>query len=175
MSRRSDLLACAASLALLGAGCQRKSEPPAPVAKAFPSAKPLDRLAPGELAQGPGEVFGFTVPSGMKVKGAFLEIAYLEGDVTPEAVANYVRERVDVEHVEIGAASTLFPRVHIKRGAPERIYDFEVSPGPGERTELVIRDVTPRAPNPPGMTDSDRWRQAGYTPDGKPLDPSQLK
>jgi len=158
------------------AGCHRKSEPPPPpVASSAPSQKPLDRLAPGELAQGDAEVFGFRVPRAMHVRGAFLDIAYVAGDSSPEAVANYVRERVDADHVEIGAASTVFPHVHIKGGAPERVYDFDVTPLGEHSTQLIIRDVTPRPPNPPGMTDAERWRQAGYTPDGKPLDPTQLK
>jgi hypothetical protein len=111
----------------------------------------------------------------MHVGGAFLDIAYLRGEVTPEALANYVRERVDVDHVEIGAVSTVFPHVHIKNGAPDRVYDFEVTPGRGRTTNLVIRDVTPRPKDPPGTTNAERWRQAGYAPDGTPLDPNALK
>ena len=42
-------------------------------------------------------------------------------------------------------------------------------------TELVIRDVTPRPKSPDGMTDADRWRQAGRKPDGTPSDPSELR
>jgi hypothetical protein len=176
VSRRLPLVVRLVPLALVAVGCHGKSEPPPPPApKATPSAKPLDRLAPGELAQGPNEVFGFMVPRSMRIRGAFLEVAYVEGNVTPEALANYVRERVDTDHVEIGAATTLFPRVHIKHGAPDHIYDFEVSPGQGNLSELVIRDVTPRPPNPPGMSDEERWRQAGYRPDGTPIDPNQLK
>lgn len=164
--------------ALLALACHKRTEPPvtaAASASSGPSAKPLDRLAPGELAQGPGHVFGFAVPGQMKVLGAFLDIAYLQGEVTPEALANYVRERVEVDHVEIGAVSTVFPRVHIKDGAPDRVYDFDITPSRGHTTELVIRDVTPPPPNPPGMSDADRWRQAGYGPDGKPIDPNLLK
>jgi hypothetical protein len=166
-----------AASALLAAGCHGKGAAPSPSASAklAPPAKPLDRLAPGELSQGPNEVFGFALPAGMKLKGAFIEVAYVEGEVTPEALANYVRDRVETDHVEIGAATTLFPRVHIKHGAPDRIYDFEVSPGRGNLSELVIRDVTPRPPDPPGMSDAERWRQAGYRPDGRPLDPNELK
>ena len=168
--------------ALLTPGCHRKSAADAPRAApsvsasaAAPDPKLVDRLAPGELEPGASQVFGFEVPRSMDVKGAFLEVAYLEGRVTPEALANYVRERVEVDRVEIGAASTVFSRAHIKRGDPERLYELVVSPGNGNTTELVIRDVTPRPRNPPGMSEADRWRQAGRKPDGTPLDMAEFK
>jgi hypothetical protein len=172
--RRRETLATIALLLAVGAGCKRKSIATRPVASSAPSAKPVDRLAPGELTAGQSQVFGFEVPAGMRVRGAFLEIAYLEGNVEPEPLANYVRERVEVEHVEIGVGRTVFPRARIKGGAPDRAYDFEVVPS-GGRTELVIRDVTPRPKNPPGMSNEERWRQAGRSPDGKPLDISELR
>jgi hypothetical protein len=157
----------------------RKVTPPAPsVAPSTSevgSAKPIDHLAPDELEPGQSQVFGFEVPRRLRVKGAFLEVAYLEGNVTPEALANYVRERVEVDRVEIGAASTRFEHAHIKRGAPERIYDIEVSPGAADMTELVIRDVTSPPPNPSFMNEADRWRQAGRKPDGTPLDIRDFK
>jgi hypothetical protein len=176
--RTMNALGRAACAALLGLACHKRAPAPDPSASSATSAtsvKPIDHLAPGELAQGPGHVFGFAVPRRMKVLGAFIEVAYLQGEVTPEALANYVRERVEVDHVEIGAVRTVFPRAHIKDGAPDRVYDFDISPGRGQTTELVIRDVTPPPKNPPGMSDADRWRQAGYGPDGKPLDPNLLK
>lgn len=165
--------------ALLVLGCRKESAAPTPVAapsaSAAPDPKLVDRLTPGELEASTSQVFGFEVPRSMDVKGAFLEVAYLEGPVTPEALANYVRERVEVDRVEIGAASTVFPRAHIKRGAPEKIYDLVVSPGAGTLTKLEIRDVTPLPPNPPEMTPADRWRQAGRKPDGTPLDLAEFK
>jgi len=177
--QRAPLLALAV---LASAACRTKDAPPpagsaaaAPSSGAPKSAKLVDRLAPGELTPGKSQVFGFEVPQNMRVQGAFLEVAYLEGPVTPEALANYVRDRVDIQRVEIGAASTIFAHARIKRGAPDRVYDIVVTPKLNERTELEIRDVTPRPPNPPGMTEADRWRQAGRKPDGTPLDMADFK
>ena len=162
--------------------CRHHGSGTAPAGSAAaPSAAPprsdrlVDRLAPGELTPGKSQVFGFEVPVNMRIQGAFLEVAYLEGPVQPEALANYVRDRVDIQRVEIGAASTIFSRARIKRGAPDRLYDIVVTPKLNQRTELDIRDVTPRPPNPPGMTDADRWRQAGRKPDGTPLDSADFK
>ncbi len=169
------------SLALLLIGCtsltacSSKSRAPAPSSSAAASpGRPLDHLAPDELAPGKSEVYGFAVPRGMEVESRLADRAYVGGRVSPEALANYVREQVIVSHVEIGAARTVFPMARIKGGPPDRFFTLEVLPD-GPRTRLVIKDVTPPPPPPPGLTDAERWRAAGYTPDGRPLDPKQLE
>jgi len=179
---RKQRAAVLALTVLASNACRTKEAAPSSAPSAVPasSARPpsdklIDRLAPGELTPGKSQVFGFEVPANMRVEGAFLEVAYLEGPVQPEALANYVRERVDIQRVEIGAASTIFSRARIKRGAPDRLYDLVVTPKLNQRTELEIRDVTPRPKSPPGTTDADRWRQAGRKPDGTPLDNADFK
>jgi hypothetical protein len=98
--------------------------------------------------------------------------AHAVGPLPAEDVANYVRDRVDAKRVELGAVGTVFPAVHIKGGDPTQVYRIEVnSTGPG--TELVFHDVTPE-PKPvreEGISEAERWRRAGLTPQGKPLDP----
>lgn len=180
--QRATGFALVGVVAIGASACRHPGSSTAPDASAAVSSaapprndKLVDRLAPGELTAGKSQVFGFEVPVNMRIRGAFLEVAYLEGPVQPEALANYVRDRVDIQRVEIGAASTIFSRARIKRGAPDRIYDIVVTPQPNQRTELEIRDVTPRAPNPPGMTEADRWRQAGRKADGTPLDMADFK
>jgi hypothetical protein len=76
--------------------------------------------------------------------------------------------------VEIGAARTVFPAARIKGGPEGRVFNLEVLPD-GPRTRLVIKDVTPPPPPPPGLSDAERWRAAGLTPDGRPLDPKQFE
>lgn len=166
------VLTAAATLA-----CRSKQEPVRAVASASARVvKPVDRLLPGELSSSQGQVFGLAVPNGMTVKGAFGGTAYLEGNVAPDALANYVRDRVDVERVEIGVARTLFPNARIRGGAPDRSYEIEVVAGNASPTRLVVRDVTPHGANgPPTMTEEERWRQAGRGPDGKPLDMAEFK
>lgn len=160
---------------LLGGGCSRKHPPPpAPATLSQPSALPLDHLAPDELARGNAEVYGFAVPRGMEVESRLIDRAYVSGHVSPEALANYVREQVVVSHVEIGAARTVFPMARIKAGPADRVFNLEVLPD-GPRTRLVIKDVTPPPPPVPGLTDAERWRAAGMTPDGRPLDPQKLE
>ena len=167
---RLALLACT-----LCASCHTKSEPGSAGAAAVakPSAKPIDRLAPDELAAGNAEVWGFAVPREMQVEHRYKEATHLIGPVKPDALANYVRERVVVSHVEIGAARTIFPDARIKGGAADRVYELDVIPEPGI-TRLVIRDTTPPKVVP-GLTDAERWRQAGLTPEGRPLDPKAFE
>jgi hypothetical protein len=164
------LLAC-----WLCASCHSKSDVgPSGAARAKPaSSKPIDRLAPDELAAGNADVFGFLVPREMRVEHRYKEATHLVGPVKPDALANYVRERVVVSHVEIGAARTIFPSARIKAGAPDRVYDLEVIPEPGI-TRLIIRETTPPKVER-GLTDAERWRQAGLTPEGRPLDPKAFE
>jgi len=154
--------------------CKRAPPQAAPAVASAASAVPLDHLAPDELAPGKVEVYGFPVPRGMEVEAHLSDRAYVSGRVSPEALANYVQEQVIVSHVEIGAARTVFPMARIKAGPADRVFTLEVLPD-GPQTRLVIEDTTPPPPPPPGMTDAERWRAAGLTPQGKPLDPQQLQ
>lgn len=170
---RLAVLACC-----LCASCHTRSEPipgsPGSALSTNPSAnRPVDRLAPDELAAGNAEVWGFVVPREMQVEHRYREATHLIGPVKPDALANYVRERVVVSHVEIGAARTIFPDARIKAGKADRVYEFDVIPEPGI-TRLIIRDTTPPKIQP-GLTDAERWRQAGLTPEGRPLDPKAFE
>ena len=176
LSRPLSLLS-AMSFAFVGSACQSSPDggsaaSPAARASAKPR-KPVDRLAPGELAEGNEKVFGLAVPRGMKLERQFVGAAHMVGRVKPEDVANYVRERVEVERVEIGAARTVFPRVYIKGDLSRKVFRIEVV-ADGATTKLVIKDLTrPKAPE--GLSEAERWRRAGFSPDGKPLNPKKLE
>jgi len=162
---------------LLGGASACKRAAPAPtatLASASAGTLPLDHLAPNELAPSSVEVYGFPVPRGMEVDSRIADRAYISGRVSPEALANYVREQVLVSHVEIGAARTVFPMARIKAGPRDRLFTLEVLPD-GPKTRLVIKDTTPPPPPVPGLTEAERWRAAGLTPDGRPLDPKKLE
>ena len=182
MTRRSSTRGVDSTLALcaclLCASCQTKAQGEAsPASSALVigsvTAKPVDRLAPDELAAGSAEIWGFVVPREMQIEHRWGDVTHLVGPVQPDALANYVRDRVVVSHVEIGAARTIFPNARIKGGAPERVYELDVVPEPGQ-TRLVIRDTTPPKVQP-DLTDEERWRQAGLTPQGRPLDPKKFE
>jgi hypothetical protein len=149
------------------AACRSKAQAPAPVASATPSAPPVDRLAPGELTAGLLQAFGLSVPRGMQLDGVFPAAAHMSGNVSPDALALYVRDRVVVANVQMAEGRTIFPNARIKAGDPKRVYDIEIIPSPGV-TRLIVNDVT-RAPTPAGLSEADIWRANGYAPDGTRL------
>ncbi len=162
-------------LSTLGA-CQQEAPTAAESSNQVVSAPapPLDHLAPGELAEGSDALFGLTLPRAIKVQRRFRDGAYASGPVSPEDLSNYVRQRVAVAEVEVGAARTVFPRARILAGDASKIYRLEVAPRRGGGSELSVRDVTP-VPPPEGLTDAERWRRAGMNPDGTPLNPKALQ
>ena len=158
-------------IALAAAAC-RKQKAPEPVPVSAPSASPaLDQLLPGELAEGNERALGFAVPRDMHLERVFDDSALARGRVPAEALANYVRKRVDVSTVEIGAARTLFAKAHVKGQPPDKTVRIEVM-REVEGAVLFLRDTTPPA-IPPGLTDEERWRREGVVP-GKPFDPKAL-
>jgi hypothetical protein len=165
---------CVGLCGLWGCRGERSAPAPAPSVAASARALPLDHLASDELAPGKAEVYGFAVPREMEVESRLDDRAYVSGRVSPEALANYVRRRVTVSHVEIGAARTVFPMARIHGGPADRVFTLEVLPD-GPKTRLVIKDVTPPPPPPPGLSDAERWRAAGLGPDGRPLDLKKLE
>jgi hypothetical protein len=171
--------AAAALLALLGSSGCRKEAPEASTRaapSAATSAKPIDRLAPGELEAGEGSLFGLSVPRGMTVQGKFRDFAVAIGPVRAEAVVDFVRQRVAVERVELGAAGTVFPAVRIHGAAPERTYRIEVT-AEDRATRLLVRDITPQPPPPKveGLTTEELWKRAGFTANGQPVNLKALE
>jgi len=161
---------------VFGGACKHSQAPREHKAQAAASvAPPVDRLAPGELPPGRDAIFGLLIPQGMRIQGQFKDSGLAFGALDAAAVANYVRDRVEVSHVEIGAARTVFPGARIKNGPADRTFRIEVI-GEGAATRLLVEDVTPPPPPPPeNISDSERWRRAGFTPDGKPINMNALK
>ncbi len=58
-----------------------------------------------------------------------------------------------------------------------KAFTIEIRSAPiaGEyRSEKVVNDVS-GVPAEPGLSDEERWRKPGFTPEGKPLGPMQLQ
>jgi hypothetical protein len=163
-----------ATLVTSAAGCRAKREAPrdaAPAAQA-PPAPPIDRALPGEIAPGPEDAFGLPIPLRMKVRARFPDAVFASGRLAPEDVARYVRERVTPELADAGPAKTVFTRARLKSGG-DKVLRIEVI-SRGAEAELVVRDET-RPPAKAGLTEEERWRELGLTPQGAPLDPTQLE
>lgn len=132
---------------------------------------PLDRLAPGELGQSKVLVFGLPIPRGMNVERRFASSVYLAGTVSPSALLDYVRAHALTGPAERTGNRQVFRKVKIRGGDSSRIYDIEVD-NSGSIQRLVVTDVTP-PPVEPGLTTEERWRKAGYMPDGTPIPSDQ--
>jgi hypothetical protein len=108
----------------------------------------------------------------MRVEARFPDAVFAAGELSPNDVAGYVRARVIAEGVEKGAAKTVFTRATLK-DAPERVLRIEIVTRPGS-TALVVRDAT-RPPAKSGVSEEQRWRELGLTPQGEPLDRTKLE
>ncbi len=176
MSRSSPAAAVVAALALATtAGCKQRPPPapqqaPAPAASA--SSRPADHALRDEIAEGDEKAFGLPIPRQIRVVGRFDDVVFATGDVAPELVANYVRQRVIASHVETGPAKTVFTGVTL-RIDPARTLRVDVISRNGY-TDLTVRDET-RPPAREGLTAAERWKAQGLTPNGTPLDPTHLE
>jgi hypothetical protein len=164
----------AAALVLSACKGREAERGPLDLAPNAPSAPPADQLRPGELAEGTLSAFGLPLPRRMTVEARFPDAVFAAGAVPVADVVGYVRERVVAERVEVEATATktVFTGVTLKR-APTHTLRVEVTAA-GERTSLVVRDQT-RPPAKQGLSEEQRWRELGLTPQGEPLDPTQLE
>jgi hypothetical protein len=160
-------------LLLLGCSgpmCRRAQAPAGPSASgASSSAAPVDRLKPGELGAGSQEAFGLVLPRGMRIEQRVLRAIYAAGNLAPEAVVDYLRERATFGRMELAGDRMVFSQVRIRNGRPDREYEMVVIKDRG-RCRLQVRDVTPER-SPAGLSMDERWKRAGLSPDGRLLDP----
>jgi hypothetical protein len=131
----------------------------------------IDRLLPGELAEGKQRALGLALPRDMRLERLFDDSAEARGRVPAQALAEYVRKRVDAPNVQLGLARTVFPRAHPSGAPAERLVRIEIFQDL-DATVLLLRDITPPAV-PSGLSEDERWRKAGVLP-GKPFDPNAL-
>lgn len=161
--------------AIACASCRRRPPPAPPDESATPAPSgPVDQLAPGELAEGKDKLFGFPVPRRMKITARFGDEAFATGDIAMEDVANYVRARVNAEHIETGPTKTLFTGVKMKRDPDSKQLNIEVLWRGPTRTELTLYDASKAKPDP-NVTLEQRSKDVGVTPDGKLVDPTHLR
>jgi hypothetical protein len=169
-------LSVAVAIAAASSAACDKDEPPlvgSPAVTADAQPAPRDHLGPGELLEGTEHAFDLVLPRGAHVDVVFPQQVTVSCDAKAEDVANYVRAHVSTGQVKVGAASTMFTRVQLP-AHPGRELSIKVEPGPtGSGSRITVRDVTP-PPVDPGLTDEQRWRQAGMRGPGQVADPTQL-
>ena len=170
-------LVVAISLVAAASGCKRDEQDvlsaPAALAPEATGSVPHDHLAQGELLAGTESAFGLVLPRGSRLESVFPQQIIASCEAKPADVANYIRPRVAMGAVKVGAASTMWDRAQVP-SKPGRELSIRVEEGPtGAGTRITLRDVTP-PPYDPNLTEDQRWRQAGVAPGGKLLDPTHL-
>lgn len=151
--------------------CKRDEKPP-PV-----ETKPADHLVAGEGVEGKEKAFGLALPRVSRIAAHGDRTVDVYSALSPEELVNFVRPRVKDGQVTPGSSSTLFVDV-IPLTAPQKRLSIDVHAFHGYdssvRSEMIVRDATP-LPTEPGLTDEQRWKKAGLTPDGRIADPAHLQ
>jgi hypothetical protein len=171
---RAACLACAA----LAIGCKSRDVPVASTRPGAPAPSATvharDHIVPGELVEGDQTAFGLKLPRGTVLTASFPQQILFQSPAKASDLANYVRARVEMGTVTVGAAATDFTRVQVPTN-PGRELVIHVEPlASGTGSAITVRDVTP-PPFNPNLTNEERWRQAGLKPGGGgPIDPTHL-
>ena len=175
MKTRSTL--AAALFAVIAAACKKEEMVTVIPVDAPPDAavpKAPDHLVEPELEEGTAKAYGLVLPRNVKVDNAFINVIYASGDPRPDAVANYIRARVRMGTVQIGAANTLFEKVQVPANPGHEITIRVAAGNNGRGCAIELREAIP-PPKPLEGSEADKFRAAGIHPDGTLIDPTHLK
>jgi hypothetical protein len=138
--------------------------------------KPPDHLAPNEVAEGKERAFGLPLPRFARIAARFDKKVHVQSPHTPEDLVNFVRARVKDGKITPGTTETQLIDVVPRDDAKKRLtIEVRALRGGGDaKSEMIIKDTTP-PPLEPGLTDEQRWKKAGLTPDGRIVDPQSLQ
>lgn len=126
----------------------------------------VDSVPEGELAEGDLDAFGLKLPRSMKLKASMPDTVFATAALSLERVSNYIRSRVEAERIETAPKKTVFIGAKIDGG--KRKLHIEVIALSSNIVDVVVRDKTEQ-PAQEGLTEEERWRQVGLTPDGRVL------
>jgi len=103
----------------------------------------------------------------MNVERRYADSVHLVGTVSPTALTTYVRAHAATGPAELIGSRKIYRKVRIRGVDPSRLYDIEIDDS-GAARWLIVSDVTP-PPMEPGLSVEERWKRAGYNPDGTPI------
>lgn len=159
-----------------------------PVAEEAPvPAAPVDHLTPGDQPLGKEKAFTLPLPLAASVASRFGDTVHVVSPLTPEELTAFVRihtreapqkkaKAAPAMVADAGAKSAQLDDVVAVEDKSRHLY-ISIRPAglvDGNRSEMFVRDGTP-PPAEPGLTEAERWKRAGLTPDGKLLDPKHME
>jgi hypothetical protein len=143
-----------------------------PVGAPQPSEKPVDHLAPGELAEGSQTAFGVTLPRDLQVRESYVDVVTATGPVSVHALVRYLAARLEGGSLREGAEAATFEHVAARSKPEPELLVRVTSVLGGSRLEMHKVTHLPASSLP---DEASRWRQVGLTPQGKIIDPSHLE
>jgi hypothetical protein len=156
-------------LLLFIASCNRR-EAPLPLASSAPVSP--DRLQAGESLPGVQHVLGLEVPRGLHVAADFGDRAVLEGPLSlAESISALSLQLLPIP-AEATATRITIEAATPKNGPPGKRLRIEATRR-NAGTRVEVSDVT-LPPVTQGLSEAERWKQAGRNPDGTPLDLSRV-
>lgn len=166
-------LLAAAALAFLALqpGCLQDEERKELLPSGIAVGHPVDTTVPGELPEGTFDAFGLKLPRRMKIVAQMDDAVYAVGTMRLEHVTNYVRSRVDTDEIETGPTATIFSDAKVRGG--DKTLQVQVSLV-SRGIQIIVRDKT-RKPAIEGLSEKERWKRVGLTPDGKVLKDHRLE
>lgn len=151
-----------------GSACQRHAETDEPST----SSQTPDRLESGEPMIGTPRVLALDVPDGLRVVAQYHKTVHLSGSLPLSAAVEAIQRQLEPALMEFTPKRALWERALVKGEPSQRVLRIEVT-REGPITRVQVSDVT--GPKPiEGLSDAERWQQAGRNPDGTLKDPSQL-
>lgn len=167
LRRRSGplLLLAAALVVSSAAGCKRQR--PRKLLPAALRLAPVDSAAEGELSAGEVSAFGFVLPRGMRVTARMEDTVYARGQLGFEAAKRYLRDQLVDARAEETPHRLLLTEAKLAHRPADTLRLSLSQTGNG--VELVIR-VRHRQAAEAGLSEAERWKRAGLTPDGQVIE-----
>lgn len=145
------------------------------------SAPPADSMDPNSLVEGEAEIFGLRLPTRASVNRRTQLSASAQIPWQFDRVANYFRERLEAEDVEVGPRNTIFRRAKIKGDPSGEIFNVVVK-RTGHTAEVAIRkeatktdpatdDIVPPKPEEGGEAPPRPERSAASSASASPPTP----
>ncbi|HEY8088437.1 MAG TPA: hypothetical protein VIF09_11345, partial [Polyangiaceae bacterium] len=158
--------------------CSKDAPPsgdvPATIASIAPSTVPADHLAPGELVEGKEVAFGVVLPRGLSVDERFVDVVHASGPLSVHSLVAYFRPRLTGGAFREGERSATFEHVSAPGAPADTELTLHVSVGPGKTLVDVTATPIHHAPQLGAMSDEERWKQQGLSPNGRVLDPQHM-